>query len=160
MLSSDQISTKQAVLDAHGQDESYHAAMAPQLVAYPETTNQVWDRRRDRRVMPRRTGVGDFETLSSNTHPCHPIRRRDLSGGSHRSLTWWHLFGSDENEQNLGGVFVQHTVLQSVPTVISVGGRGFLLPSRSWHDTKITEHTAEKHRSLSPVSWLVTSLPG
>ena len=37
----DRLSTAAALLDQHGQDESYHAGQAPEAVAFPETTEDV-----------------------------------------------------------------------------------------------------------------------
>ena len=43
LFAAHQISSKDADLEAHGRDESYHKPVSPQLVTYPETTEQVPD---------------------------------------------------------------------------------------------------------------------
>lgn len=35
------VSTNQTILNSHGKDESWHPVMAPDLVAFPETTEEV-----------------------------------------------------------------------------------------------------------------------
>jgi D-lactate dehydrogenase (cytochrome) len=40
-LGADSVVTAQSVLDQHGRDESYHAPAAPDVVAYPESTDEV-----------------------------------------------------------------------------------------------------------------------
>ena len=41
LLGADKISTAKAVLDDHGQDESYHPGKPPDVVAFPECTDDV-----------------------------------------------------------------------------------------------------------------------
>lgn len=41
MFGSDRLTTVPALLEAHGRDESYHEAVPPQAVAFPQSTAEV-----------------------------------------------------------------------------------------------------------------------